>query len=128
LLSKTPDGVIALPVTGPSLLAVRPFSDERERVDATLAALQGLYLGARPDLWQPYAQAVPRILAAGKPARELVSRFPARTGEIANVISSTGQTDEQLIYLPLVSRKAFWTVLLDARTAQVVGFVPLDSF
>jgi hypothetical protein len=31
--------------------------------------------------------------------------------------------------LPLVARKAEgWTVLLDARTAEVIGYLPLDSF
>jgi hypothetical protein len=31
--------------------------------------------------------------------------------------------------LPLVARKAqAWTVLLDASTADVIGYLPLDSF
>jgi len=30
--------------------------------------------------------------------------------------------------LPLLSRKTAWTVLIDAQTAQPVGFVALDSF
>ena len=128
LLSKTPQGVVALPVTGPSLLAVRPFASGQERTDATLAALQGLHLGARPDLWQPYEQAVPRILAAAKPVSQLLSRFPERTADIEKVIAATGQPVERLVYLPLASRKSFWTVLLDARTGQVLGFAPLDSF
>jgi len=27
-----------------------------------------------------------------------------------------------------VGRKSFWTVLLDSSTAEVLGFLPLDSF
>jgi len=128
LLASTPSGIVALPVTGPSLLAVRPFTGEHERVDATVAALQGLHLGARPDFWQAYEQAVPRVLAAAKPVSQLKSRFPAQTGAIDAVMAATGRSVDGLVYLPLVSRKSFWTVLLDARTAQILGFVPLDSF
>jgi hypothetical protein len=128
LLPQSPPGIVASPLTGPTMLAVRPFSSERERVDATLAALQGLHLGARPDLWQPYEAAVPRILKAGRPAGELARRFPARAAEIEAGMAATGQPAGQLVYLPLVSRKAFWTVLLDSRTAQVRGFVPIDAF
>ena len=128
LLSKTPQGIDALPLTGPSLLAVRPFASEQERTDATLTALQGLHLGARPDLWQPYEQAVPRILAAAKPVNQLLSRFPENATDIEKVIAASGQTVATVVYLPLAARKSFWTVLLDARTAQVLGFVPVDSF
>lgn len=128
LLSQSPPGVAAMPVEGPTMLAVRPFASERERVDATLAALQGLHLGARPDFWQPYEQAVPRVLAASRPASELLSRFPARAAGIEEAILATGQPVERLAYLPLVSRKAFWTALVDVRTAEVLGFVPVDSF
>jgi hypothetical protein len=128
LLSKTPEGVVALPVTGPSLLAVRPFASEQERMEATIAAVKGLHLGARPDLWQPYEQAVPRVLTAGRPVSELLDRFPGRAEDIQSAIGATGKPATQLVYLPLISRKSLWTVLLDARSAQVAGFVPLDSF
>ena len=31
-------------------------------------------------------------------------------------------------YLLLAGRKAFWTVFVDPATADVVGFIALDSF
>jgi hypothetical protein len=33
-----------------------------------------------------------------------------------------------LAYLPMVGRKTFWTVLIDTVTADVLAFMPLDSF
>ncbi len=128
LLSQTPPGVDPFPLTGPTLLAVRPFASAQEEADATLAALQGVALASRPDLWQPYAQATPRILAAAHPVDQLKRRFPGRVAEIDRVIAATGRPEGALAFLPLVARKSFWTVLLDARTAQVLGYLPLDSF
>jgi hypothetical protein len=128
LLEKTPLDVVALPVTGPTLLAVRPFRDQQENFDATMAALQGMHLGARPDLWQSYAQAVPRILAAAHPAKELKVRRADRAAEIDRLVSSAGGNPETVVYLPLVGRNSFWTVFLDPVTAQIVATMSLDPF
>ena len=64
LLMKTPPDLTALPLLGPPLLSLRPFRDGAEQVEATLAALNGLPLSARPDLWQPYASAKAQVLHA----------------------------------------------------------------
>lgn len=128
LLSQTLPGIDPLPLTGPTLLSLRPFKDSKESMEATLAALQGVSLASRPDLWQPYAKGVEDILRAAKPAKELVVRFPSQSAEIANVLADTGRTAESLVYLPLVGRKSFWTVLLDPIDAHVVATMPLDSF
>lgn len=31
-------------------------------------------------------------------------------------------------HIPMVGRSTFWTVLIDTNTAEVIAFVPLDSF
>lgn len=128
LLSQKPDDVRALPLTGPTLLAVRPFRDVNEEGSATLMALQGLPLSARPDLWQSYAQARQRVLVAAKPISELRQRFPQQLAMIDAAVAGTGQAAEKLVCLPMVSRKSYWTVLLDADSAAIRGFIALDSF
>lgn len=128
LVPKTPDGINALPLTGPTLLGLRAFKDSQEGMDATLAALQGLQLGARPDLWQTYEQSVPDILKAAKPVTLLKLRFAPQAADIDRVLSAAGHSDQNTLYLPMIGRKSFWTVFVDAKTAQVVGTMPLDSF
>jgi len=128
LLAKTPPAVTALPLWGPTLLSLRPFRDADEQMQATLAALNGLSLSARPDLWQPYAAAKAQVLQAAKPVAALQARFAAQAPAIHAAIASTGRQAESLIYLPMVGRKSFWTVLLDPITAEPLAFVPLDSF
>lgn len=127
MLNKTPLGVDALPWTGPTLLAVRSFRDANESVEATLAALQGISLSARPDLWESYAQARPRVLIAAHPVDALKLRFPDRVAEIDQLIAKAGGNPKTAVYLPLVGRKSFWTVLMDPA-ANVLGALPLDSF
>lgn len=127
-LAQTPTDVVAMPITGPTLLSLRPFKNEKERMEATLAALQGSELGARPDLWQTYAKGVPEILKEAKPAAALRARFPAKAVAIDHVLADAGRSTDGVAYLPLVGRNQFWTVFLDATSAQVVAAMPLDPF
>jgi hypothetical protein len=128
LLPRAPAGINALPLTGPTMLGLRPFKNSQENTDATLAALQGVQLGARPDLWQTYEQSVPDILKAAKPVGTLKHRFATQAQEIDSVLLNAGRTEQDTLYVPLVGRKSFWTVFLDSKTAQVVATLPLDSF
>ena len=128
LLPKAPAGLRTLPLTGPRQLAVREFKDSNESGEATMAALAGVSLSARPDLWQSYNQARERVRAQSKPAARLLQRFPAQKARIEAAVKESGRGLEQLSYLPMSSRMQFWTVLLDSRTMDVVGFIDLDSF
>lgn len=128
LIARTPPGVVAEPWTGPTLLAVRPFRDANESADATLAALGGAQLGARPDLWQPYVSARDRVIAAAHPVDSLKRKYPAQAAVIDAALLRAGRDAAHTLYLPLVSRAYSWTAFLDPKTADVVGFAPVDSF
>jgi hypothetical protein len=133
LLSQAPAGLRHLPFTGPTLLSVREFRDARESFDATMAALQGIPLGARPDLWQPYAQAKSQVIARAQPLAQLKNRFPARAADIDAALASSPRTTPArsaaaVGYVPMIGRSSFWTVLIDMQTADIIAFVPLDSF
>lgn len=128
LLDRVSTEVRPAPWSGPTVLALRPFKNDAEKVEATMMALQGLPLAARADLWEPYPKARERVLAAAKPLAELRQRFPLQLTLINAGVAQTQRQESALLYLPMVERKSFWTVLLDAKTAEVRGFIPLDSF
>jgi hypothetical protein len=128
LMDRVPAGIDPLPLGGPTLLSVRPFRDGKEEGDATLVALQGIALAARPDLWQPYAASRGQVLQAAKPVDRLKTRFAPRAAEIDAVLKQAGRQAANTVYLPVAGRKAFWTAFIDPATADVVAFIPLDSF
>jgi hypothetical protein len=95
----------------------------------TMAALQGVPLAARTELWEPYEVGRAQVLHAAHPVAQLEQRFPRRTAEIDGILRTSGRQAAGAAYLPLVGRNAeAWTVLLDAHTAEVIGYLPLDSF
>lgn len=128
LLTQIPAGVTAQPFTGPSILGLRDFKDSQESMQATIAALQGVQLAFRPDLWQPYEKSIESVLKEAKPVAILIMRFPEQANAIRAVVHDSGYKPEELVYLPLIGRKSYWTVFLDSANAKVVTYMPLDSF
>ena len=128
LLSRAAPGVKVMPVTGPTLLSVRAAKDAKEQEEVTMQELAGLPLGARPDFWQPYAPAIPAVLKAARPVALLKSRFANRASDIDRALASIGRTPQSAVYLPMTGRKDFWTVFLDPVSADVLAYLPLDSF
>jgi hypothetical protein len=128
LLSKAPAGLQTLPWTGPTYLSLRPLMAQ-EKIDMTIAALEGLSLSARPELWQPYKNGYGAILKAARPSSELAWRFPRQRPAIERALADTGVPIESLIYLPLIARQTtVWTAILDRRNARTVAYLPIDSF
>lgn len=128
ILEKASKGFDKLPLTGPTVLGLRPFNDVQEEVDATIAALQGIPLSSRPELWQPYDASRAHALRASKPLTQLLQRFPDKVIAVEIAMKRHVVPAELVRYVPLVGRKSFWTVLLDGRNGDIVGFLPIDSF
>jgi len=127
-LDQAPGGIRVMPLTGPTTLALRPFRDAKERSAATLMDLAGQPLAAQPGLWQAYAPARSQVLAQAKPTSALRQRFPQQVAQIDEAVARSGRPLDKLVYLPMIAAKSYWTVLLDADSAEVCGYIPLDSF
>lgn len=131
-MASTPPVYRQLPLTGPTLLSVREFKDSKESFDATMAALQGIYLGAHSDLWLDYEKAKTQVLSRTRPLVDLRARFPNKTSAIDHALKAqgiSGRPEGAIGYAPLIGRSSdAWTVLLDTQTAEVVTFVAIDSF
>lgn len=129
LEDRAPAGIEVAPLAGPTPISTRAFRSASESMEFTMAALQGVHLGARPDLWEPYAAGRDRILAAAKAVPELKRRFPQEAATVDGKLREMHRDAADVLYLPMISRKAeSWTVLLDRRTAEILGYLPLDSF
>lgn len=128
LLPKNLAGLEVMPLSGPTLISVRPFKSAQESFDVTVSALQGVEIGARPELWQSYSTGRPDVLRAARPVSQLKARFPDRAAEIDMVLGGVGRNSQTTAYLPMTGRKGFWTVFVDPVTADVLAFLPLDSF
>ncbi len=127
-LLRAPQGLQALPWMGPTPISLRPLVGQ-EKFDVTLAELAGAPAAARPELWQSYDTGREDVRKVSRPAAELAQRFSGQSAEIARVLQGTGRATEALAYVPMRARKEhFWTVIIDRQSADVLAFLPLDSF
>jgi len=128
LLGNTPSGIVAKPWTGPTVLSIRAFESPQESADMTLAAIQGLNLSFRPELWQTYATGLADVKKAAKPLALLLLRIPILKSQIASTVDGLGYSTSQLAALPLISRSSYWTVLIHADTGEILAYLPVDTF
>ncbi|WP_431100717.1 TfpX/TfpZ family type IV pilin accessory protein [Roseateles noduli] len=127
-LSKAPEPLRALSISGPLLVNTREATGE-ERADAVLLAMSGADLGMRPSFWQEWDErARAQVQKVGKPVSELLARHPAQAAELRAAVAKTSRPIEQLIYIPMLARRTDWSVLLDKSTGDPVGFAPVDGF
>ena len=128
LLTKAPPALQALPITGPTMLAVRPLLSD-ETFSATMAALSGAQMAFRPDLWQPYdAAAKARALAASQPAANLLKKYPAQQAVLSQMAANTGLPVAGLRFLPVQARDTVWSAILAPKTGDIIGYLPVDGF
>jgi hypothetical protein len=128
LLQFSPNGIIALPWTGPTMVSVRKFKDLQESSDMTLAALQGVALAFRPELWQSYELGLNEVKSAAKPLQQIRRRYPQYENIISHAVLQSGYLPDKLAVLPLVARGTFWSVLIDSGTGGIVATLPVDTF
>jgi hypothetical protein len=129
-LPQAPAEFQQLPLAGPTLLSVREFRNAKESFDATMVAVQGSALSAQPALWQSYQKAQAQVIRVSRPLTELKTRFPGRVTDIDAALKAAlpSHPAEVIGYVPMIGRQTFWTAFIDTKTAEVIAFVPIDSF
>lgn len=122
-------GLHRVPWTGPKIIGVRDPKDGAENIASLDLSLQGLEPSARPDWWQPYEQSKPKVLSRAQPVSVLRAKQPGKAALIDQAIRDSGRTEAELRWVPMTSFKVMdWVAFVDARTAEVLAFAPVDGF
>jgi hypothetical protein len=127
-LVKAPAELQHLPWTGPTLIGTKIAATPEERLRSIELALQGRDIAMQPDNWVQYSQSTPDVLKASRPAAQLLTKYPQLNDSLPNLARKQGLETESLRFLPLVSRKDNWVVVLATPDARIVGFLPVDGF
>jgi hypothetical protein len=127
-IDKAPVGLQSLSLTGPVVLGAREFADAKEKSDAAFSAFSGADIGARPSFWQNYALSTDKVRQLAQPLTVLLKKYPAQKEIIVQAVNATGSPEASLRFVPMVARGTEWSVLVDADTAEVKGFIELDGF
>lgn len=124
-LSQAPAELRRLPLLGPTLISTREPTDPDEKLKAIDEALQGRDLSVKPRYWIPYAASRSDVVREALPLLAYVQRKPAQREALQRAAERSGLPAASLRLLPLLSRTASWTVLIDPQ-GDPVGFVDAD--
>lgn len=113
-----------LPRWGPLWVGVREEPDPVKRSDMIFSALAGVDYGHKPKYHAPLAQMQARLLAEARPIAELRMRNVAADAEITAWLQAKGYADDAARFVGLKARAQDMAVILDAKTAIVVGVAP----
>ena len=76
-----------------------------------------------PDLYSVYSDVRAEVAGKARPLSELMKRQP---GDAATIRASlAGRTEDAVGFLPMKARIKDMTVLVDKRTGDIVGIVPV---
>jgi hypothetical protein len=125
-LQKAKDAYRTRPKLGPVLVGTQPPTDREERNTLVFAAMAGKDLQNLPRYYVAYEANADAIKQHARPLDELRKRRPEAQQIIAS--EQLNVPEERLRWLPVHSPKAIWTVLLDAQTAKLLAYVPVDPY
>jgi hypothetical protein len=115
--------------TGPRLVAAELPSDMEERNALVFSALgSGHDIENQPKYYHNYAEARTSLLKNAKPLAELARLSPSYEPMIIEAVNTLHRVRDDVVWLPLRTRKADEVMLLDAKNAQPLRVLAGDPW
>ena len=125
-LTKATAPFATLPLTGPRIIAAHPPEDAKRQSDVVISALDGgPDLANLADLYIPYTQVRVAAAKSARPLADLVKRQPQEAATIRAFVSTSGHAESALGYVPLKARNRDMAVVLDTKSGDVIGIIPV---
>ena len=115
--------------TGPRLVGGKMGQTSQERLDLSMSGLAGRDIQHIPERFVPYDEIKADVLANAKPVEGLIEELDAgEAGKLRAAVESTGLAPEQVRFVPITSRRARATMLIDAESGTVLRSVAVDPW
>ena len=116
----------ALPLTGPTVIGARQPDDAQRKADIVISAMNGgPDLANLAELYVPYAQTRLEAALAARPLSELAKRQPGGAAAIRSFVAGSGRAEEAFGFVPMKARNRDMAVVVDIKTGDVVGILPV---
>jgi hypothetical protein len=125
-LQKAQDGYRTRPKFGPVLVGTQSPTDREQRNALVFATMEGKDVQNFPAYYVPYEANADAIKQHARTLDELRKRHPEAGPLIA--AEKLNVPEERVRWLPVRSPKGFWTALLDAQTAKLLAYIPVDPY
>lgn len=127
-LQSAPEGYRTLSLSGPRLIAAAKPRGAEQQLRSIDLGLSGIDLSMVPGNWRPYSQFADEAVRRARPVEVLLGRYPGLATDVSDMATAAGVRSQQLRFLPLLSRKASWVILIEPVGGRPVGYLPVDGF
>jgi hypothetical protein len=115
-----------IPLTGPRFVAMK--IPDKEEQQAMFDSLAGLWESQRPRWYVSYESALEEIRARAQTLDLLEKHHPEALAAIADARARTRLAPDRLRWLPVSTRREFWTALIDKDNGKPVAYIELDPY
>lgn len=119
---------ISLPHLGPQWVGTKQATDKKERENMLFSALGGADYGHYPQYHVPIAAMKEQLIRQGRPISELRSRNRSEDDKITSWLKVHNRSDDTVLFQGLKARSKDMAVILDAKTAEVIGIAPFKPW
>lgn len=118
-----------LPLTGPKIIATRQPDDAKRLADIVLSAMSGgPDLANLPELYVPYAQFRQDAAKSARPLADLAQRQPQEAAAIRSFVAASGRAEATMGFLPMKARNQDMAVIVDNKSGEIVGILPVHPW
>ena len=121
-------GYDRLSFTGPRIVGAKLPTDPKAQMEMMMSGIGGVDVQLYPQYYVPYDEVRELAKTKGEPLSTLRERNPARAAEVAQLVASSGRTEEGLRFLPLRAGKIDLTVVIDAASGEIVKISSLKPW
>jgi len=114
--------------TGPRLVGGELGTTSKERLDLAMSGFAGKDIQFLPRQYTDYETVRPLLLQKAEPAEKLAATSDGARHALEAAAASLGRPLSALATLPIISRRARATMLLDPATGEVLRPVSLDPW
>jgi len=128
-LEKAKPPFSTLPLSGPKIAAARAPADPKRMSDIVISAANGGNdLSNLPDLYVPYEDEKAHAGEKAKPLAELAKTQPQDAPVIKSFVTGSGRAEDTIGFLPMKARNRDMAVVVDKKTGDIVGIVPVNPW
>jgi len=113
----------SIPWGRPATIAVKSPTEPAEQMRIIQSALEGADLQTFPQYYVDYPSLAAQALGRSKPYSVLRRRHPESAALLDKRLAELGRREEEVRFLPLKARKTDYSVLVDAKSGAVLGFL-----
>jgi len=118
-----------LPLAGPRVIGAHQPTDAKERSDVMLSSMAGgPDIAHLPHLYHTYAEVATDAGRRAKPLSELARRGAAESLLVGAYLRDSGRPDDSVGYLPVRARNEDFAMVVDRKTGEVVGTLPINPW